>query len=514
VNAKSRVAIDLPQNQYFSTIAADVFELQDEQHNPADERSLSDRRVRRKDDSPTPGRRRRHKFRRAVRKGRRDSVHSAQVSELEIPVTIQGSKPVEGTDRRELFTEATKTTIVSENGAVLCLKSSVLPGQCVFLRNEHSGREILCKVLESRQGGVAHYTDLEFVDCDPKFWDVSAEQPVAARQTPEIHKIKPGGTSPVATLGMEPSSRPGGHVALSFLETNTMAPVCPESTKPEWNDAKDQELMAALIAIDAKQLAKRESDKKSATESEPKAAFEDASEQSETISDTASDAEVFSTPASRICRTRKFTAYRNPIAVGVAAFVSIAAVLSIAWHIRHSSIHSNRPSASTTQSRQHAVPVPSPGQSSPTGGSAVAIGTPIAADAPQRSNVVSHSAVSATPKVKTSNGTLSSPKGALAQAKSGKLNELSTEEIIPAKILSQSLPSIPPWAKGLDMDGIVQLDALIDENGNVAEVKPMSGPRLLQRAAERAVALWIFQPALSDGKPTATHIVLTVQFQR
>ena len=169
-------------------------------------------------------------------------MHSAQVSELEIPVTIQGSKPVEGTDRRELFTEATKTTIVFENGAVLCLKSSVLPGQCVFLRNELSGREILCKVLESRQGGLAHDTDLEFVDHDPKFWDVPAEQPVAARQTPEIQKIKPGGTSPVATLGMEPSSRPGGHVALTFPETNTMAPVCPESTnQPEWNDAKDQE---------------------------------------------------------------------------------------------------------------------------------------------------------------------------------------------------------------------------------------------------------------------------------
>jgi hypothetical protein len=440
-------------------------------------------------------------------------VHSAQVSELEIPVTIQGSKPVEGTDRRELFTEATKTTIVSENGAVLCLKSSVLPGQCVFLRNEHSGREILCKVIESRQGGIAHYTDLEFVDRDPKFWDVPAEQPVAARQTPEIQKIKPGGTSPVATLGMEPSSRPGGHVALTFLKTNTMAPVCPESTnQPEWNDAKDQELMAALIAIDAKQPAKRESDKKSATESERKAAFEDAAEQSETISDTANDAEVFSTPASGICRARKFTANRNPIAVGIAAFVSIAAVLSIAWHFKRSSIHSNRPSASTTQSNQHAVP--STGQSPPIRGSAVAIGTPMTADAPERSNVVQDPAVSATPKVKTSNGTLSSHKGVLARAKSGKLNELSTEEIIPAKILSQSLPSIPPWAKGLDMDGIVQLDALIDENGNLAEVKPMSGPRLLQRAAERAVALWIFQPALSEGKPTATHIVVTVQFQR
>jgi hypothetical protein len=435
-------------------------------------------------------------------------VHSAHVNELEIPVTIQASKPVEGTDRRELFTEATKTTIVFENGAVLCLKSSVLPGQCVFLRNEHSGKEILCKVLESRQEGLAHYTNLEFVDRDPKFWDVPAEQPVAARQTPEIQKMQLGGSSSVAPPRIEPSSRAGGDIPLTFLETNTMAPVCPESTdQPEWNDAKDGELMAALIAIDTKQPAK-----KRATEFEREVASEGASEQSETISDTASHAEVFSRPASRICRTRKFTAYRNPIAVGVAAFVSIAAVLSIAWHIRHSSIHSNRPSASTIQSRQHAVSFP--GQSSPIGGSAVAIGTPMTADAPQRSNVVPGSAVSATPKVKTSNDTLSSPKEALAQAKSGKLNELTAEESIPAKILSQSLPSIPPWANGLDVDGIVELDALIDENGNVAEVKPMSGPRLLQRAAERAVALWIFQPALSDGKPTATHIVLTVQFQR
>jgi hypothetical protein len=51
------------------------------------------------------------------------------------------------------------------------------------------------------------------------------------------------------------------------METNTTAAVCPESTdQSEWNDAKDGELMAALIAIDTKQAAKRESDKKRATE--------------------------------------------------------------------------------------------------------------------------------------------------------------------------------------------------------------------------------------------------------
>jgi outer membrane biosynthesis protein TonB len=80
--------------------------------------------------------------------------------------------------------------------------------------------------------------------------------------------------------------------------------------------------------------------------------------------------------------------------------------------------------------------------------------------------------------------------------------------------VSQSLPSIPSWAKALDTDAVVQLDALIDEKGNVAQTRPLSGPHVLQRVAEQAVALWIFEPALSDGKPTATHMVLTVQFQR
>ena len=70
---------------------------------------------------------------------------------LEIPVTIQGSKTVEGSEQRELFTETTKTTIVFENGAVLKLNAKISPGQCVFLRNDQTEKEILCKVRDSRQ---------------------------------------------------------------------------------------------------------------------------------------------------------------------------------------------------------------------------------------------------------------------------------------------------------------------------------------------------------------------------
>ena len=80
--------------------------------------------------------------------------------------------------------------------------------------------------------------------------------------------------------------------------------------------------------------------------------------------------------------------------------------------------------------------------------------------------------------------------------------------------MAQPPPAIPSWAKGLDTDGVVKLDALIDEKGNLRSTKALSGPLFLQHEAERAVALWIFEPALTDGKPTATHMVLTVQFQR
>jgi hypothetical protein len=56
----------LSQNQYFSTIAADVFGLQDEQHSGADNVHCLTGVLRRKDDNPTLGRKVRHKFRRAV----------------------------------------------------------------------------------------------------------------------------------------------------------------------------------------------------------------------------------------------------------------------------------------------------------------------------------------------------------------------------------------------------------------------------------------------------------------
>jgi TonB family protein len=85
-------------------------------------------------------------------------------------------------------------------------------------------------------------------------------------------------------------------------------------------------------------------------------------------------------------------------------------------------------------------------------------------------------------------------------------------ETVPARILSQPLPTLPPWAKDLELDGVVTMDVTIDERGNVAAAKVLSGPRALQREAEQALGLWQFEPAQSAGKPTTSHLTLSVEF--
>src|SRR5208282_4931464 len=109
-----------------------------------------------------------------------DSAGHDNADVREVPVTIQGAKHVEGSEQRQIFTETTKTTIVFGNGAVVSLSSKVTQGQCVFLRNDQTGREILCKVLEWRQVAQSGYVDLEFTTRDPNFWDVPVAQPPAA----------------------------------------------------------------------------------------------------------------------------------------------------------------------------------------------------------------------------------------------------------------------------------------------------------------------------------------------
>jgi TonB family protein len=493
-----------------------------------------------------------------------DSARIAEADVLEIPVTIQGSKPVEGQERRELFTETTKTTLVFGNGAVVNLTSRLLAGQCVFLRNDQSGRELLCKVLESRPAGQTNYTDLEFTAHDPNFWDAMPVQPAQPEQTatPEQKsesqkKIDAAVESLSATAMME-SSTPASEdfpaaiseadvtePAVTLPETATAAPehAAARENEQEPNDAEDAEHLAALIAMDDKVHGNRESVPTEAKELQPNVASEGTPEHQAASARTGAGSEgrVISVLELRIRTLANSAALKNPIAIGIAASVLIAAALGVVWHAKHSSSirSSNRTSAASAASKQQSPP--SIAQSSQKPSSTAGTGAAMPAQSAQRTQQPIAAQVSGVKDVQIPAATTAglgavrdtrpvqesdepavisvkasipgSDEAVLAKPKHRKANDPVSGETIPAKIVAQSQPGIPEWAKGLDTNGVVQLDALIDEKGNVTETKVLSGPRMLQREAERVVALWIFEPALADGKPTATHMVLTVQFQ-
>ena len=83
----------------------------------------------------------------------------------------------------------------------------------------------------------------------------------------------------------------------------------------------------------------------------------------------------------------------------------------------------------------------------------------------------------------------------------------------PAQLLKSVPPVYPSTAKTQRVGGDVKIDALIDAEGNVTTTKILSGPVLLHQAAAAAVKQWKYQPAYLDGKPTAMHLTVTVQFR-
>lgn len=62
--------------------------------------------------------------------------------------------------------------------------------------------------------------------------------------------------------------------------------------------------------------------------------------------------------------------------------------------------------------------------------------------------------------------------------------------------------------------GVVIIEAVIDEQGNVTQPRVLKGlPMGLSEAAVEAVQSWKFKPATLDGRPVPVYYVLTINFQ-
>jgi protein TonB len=73
-------------------------------------------------------------------------------------------------------------------------------------------------------------------------------------------------------------------------------------------------------------------------------------------------------------------------------------------------------------------------------------------------------------------------------------------------------PEYPPLARDAHVWGTVVVDAVIDEHGNVAGARALSGHPLLIPAALKAVLQWKYEPTLLNGTPVAVEMEVTVHF--
>jgi protein TonB len=85
-------------------------------------------------------------------------------------------------------------------------------------------------------------------------------------------------------------------------------------------------------------------------------------------------------------------------------------------------------------------------------------------------------------------------------------------EVKPPRLLFGPAPVYPTLAMQSQIHGIVVIEAIIDEHGNVVEEKVISGHPLLVQAAMKAVSQRKYEPTILDGVPTPVDLRVEITF--
>jgi protein TonB len=81
------------------------------------------------------------------------------------------------------------------------------------------------------------------------------------------------------------------------------------------------------------------------------------------------------------------------------------------------------------------------------------------------------------------------------------------------KPIIQLKPEYPALARQARIQGQVTIDAVLDEQGNVIEMKVVSGPALLQQAALDSLKKWKYEPTYLNEEPISVQFIVAVNFQ-
>ena len=79
-------------------------------------------------------------------------------------------------------------------------------------------------------------------------------------------------------------------------------------------------------------------------------------------------------------------------------------------------------------------------------------------------------------------------------------------------LMQKVAPAYPPLAKQAGIEGEVVLEATIAKEGNVENLRVVSGHPLLIQAAMEAVKQWSYRPVLLNGAPVEVVTTVNVNF--
>ncbi|MGA3034912.1 MAG: TonB family protein [Terracidiphilus sp.] len=80
-------------------------------------------------------------------------------------------------------------------------------------------------------------------------------------------------------------------------------------------------------------------------------------------------------------------------------------------------------------------------------------------------------------------------------------------------LIRKVIPRYPSIGVAIHLEGTVVLQATISKSGTIENLRVMSGPAVLQRAALDAVAQWRYRPYLLNGEPVEVETTVNVEFR-
>ncbi len=85
-------------------------------------------------------------------------------------------------------------------------------------------------------------------------------------------------------------------------------------------------------------------------------------------------------------------------------------------------------------------------------------------------------------------------------------------DIRPPALLKRVEPAYPELARRAFVEGVVILEATVDQHGRVEDVRLLRSIPLLDEAAKAAVRQWQYSPLVLNGHPERFILTVTLSF--